>query len=91
MQKFPDFPPYYYLIGVLQHCPKAGLLFMQLWEKADDDLKLKVKKNEIIPTFQISPTRFRNDLGLLVREGLLQIDDHPTYYKISLESWEDDE
>lgn len=85
------YPPYNYLKEVLTNCPKAGLLYLQLWEYADDSWELIVPKKNIRDKFLMSPTRLRNDLMNLVREGFVSVHETKKDYKFELVGWNDEE
>lgn len=85
------FPPYIYLKAVLQHCPKAGLLYMQLWDLADEERSFILKRSEIQSTFLTTQCKFKNDLSLLAREALLHIHETSSTFKIELVGWDDDD
>lgn len=85
------YPPYFYLKEVLTNCPKAGLLYMTLWEHCDENLKFKVKKLHVKEIFLCSLTRVKNDLLLLLREGLVSFTENNSSMEFELTGWEDDE
>lgn len=85
------YPPYQYLKSVLTNCYKAGLLYLQLWELADENLHVKLKKNDIRDRLLTSPTRVRNDISMLVREGLISVYETSDVYKIELVGWDNDD
>ena len=85
------YPPYQYLKSVLCNCPKAGYLYLQFWDMADDDLYVRIKKCDLRPVLLTTPTRFRNDLSLLVREGLVSVYEDGKGFKIQLVGWDDDD
>ena len=89
MQKFPELPPYHYLKTVLEHCPKAGAIYIELWNKADENCFIKVKKKTVREDFLISLSKFRHDVLLLVKEGLASVDETPEYMKIELTAWDE--
>lgn len=64
---------------------------MQLWEMADDNLHVKIRKDEIRRELLTSPTRFRNDLSMLAREGLISLSETAVGYIIELVGWDDDD
>lgn len=85
------YPPYQYLKSVLTNCYKAGLLYMQLWELADSNLRVIVKKDDIRTNLLTSPTRFRNDISMLLREGLISAHETSSQYCIELVGWDDED
>lgn len=72
-----DFPPYLLLMQVLLHCPKAGSTYMQLWSSRGKDNRVRVYKEDCRQSLFISLVKFRNDLLLLMREGLIAVDEGP--------------
>lgn len=79
-----DYPPYPYLYQVALYCPKAVLSYMQLWEKRDKNTcKTTVIKSELKNQYLITQTKFKNDLLLLMREGLISI--RETDYSIEVD------
>jgi len=64
---------------------------MQLWQHADDNLKLKIRKDNIRNLFLCTPTKLKNDSMTLMREGLLGMDETPHYLHFELTGWEDDD
>ena len=85
------YPPYQYLKSVLTNCYKAGLLYMQLWEIADSNLRVTIKKDDIRSRLLTSPTHFRNDLSMLVREGLISAHETAAQWCVELVGWEDED
>ena len=77
-------PPYPYLKQVADHCPKCVSLYMELWNKRDSKDKVAVYKKDIKTYFLTSPTRFKNELLMIVREGLASIDESPNMLVIEL-------
>ena len=64
---------------------------MQLWDDCDENLFFNVKKCDLRGTLLTTPTRFRNDLSLLVREGLVSVYEDARGYKLQLVGWDDDD
>lgn len=90
--KNPDnYPPYQYLKQVLTSCPSAGLTYMQLWQHVDDNLRLKIKKNNIRNLFLCTPTKLKNDAMVLMREALVDMTETEHYLHFELTGWEDDD
>lgn len=80
-------PPYDYLVQVLDHCPKAGSTYLALWKIEESNL-VKIKKTDIRNTFKVTVARFRHDILLLSREGVVVIDETPKYIQIFLKNIE---
>lgn len=91
MQEEHNYPPYFYLKAVLTNCPKAGLLYLTLWDHCDDNLKFKVKKSHTKDVFLCSLTRVKNDLLLLIREGLVSFTENMDSMTFEMTGWDDDD
>ncbi len=89
---FNDFryPPYLYLTQVAEHCPKALSTYLSLWRERASNNKITVYKEEIRLQFLTSLAKFRHDLFLLVKEGLVSIDETPKSINIELVSWDEE-
>lgn len=85
-----DYPPYPFLQQVLDHCPKSGYLYLNLWKNRDKDNKIQILKKDIQNEYLISPIKFRNDLLHLCREALVSIDETPNSIYIELTDWEEE-
>jgi len=79
-----EYPPYPYLFQILEHCPKSGLVYMQLWKLRDKNSRVVVDKKDIRTEFLMTGIKFRNDLLSLVREGLCNVDESPQKIYIEL-------
>lgn len=77
-------PPYLYLYQLAEHCPRAIASYMQLWRDKDESNRLTIYKKDIPTVFLKSPLKLRNDLMLLVKEGLASIDENPLTLTIEL-------
>jgi len=77
-------PPYYYLLQVAEHCPKAVFTYMQLWKSRDAKNCAQVYKEDVKNTFLVSLAKFRNDLFLLMKEGLVSIEESPLSLKVEM-------
>ena len=71
----PNLPPYAYLMQVLNHNPQSASTYVELWRHKDDDSKVVVTQDEIRNRFLNTPTKFRNNLMYLVKEGLVSVDE----------------
>ena len=81
-----DLPPYAYLKQVIDHHPLAAGTYVELWRHKDKNHRVIVAKNQIRNQFLIAPTKFRNDLYQLVKEGLVNVDEK--WDKDQKEWWE---
>ncbi len=77
MHSLFEYPPYMLLMQVLTHCPKAGSTYMHLWSSRDKKNKVCLRKEDCRESFFITLSKFRHDLLLLVREGLISVDETP--------------
>ncbi len=82
-QSLHDSPPYLYLEQVAINCPRSVWTYMQVWKKMDTMNRLHVDKKDVPVEFLKSTVRFKNDILLLVREGLISM--HETFNMIHLE------
>lgn len=82
------YPPYLYLLQVAEHCPKAVMTYMLLWEGIKKDNKISVYKSDVRNEYLISLSKFRHDLLLLLREGLININETPKSLEIELVGWD---
>lgn len=87
---YEDFPPYLYLENVLEHCPKAGFTYLQIWKKRNHENKFSIEKSKVREAFLMSLAKFRHDLLLLVKEGLINIDENKENIAIEMVSWDTD-
>lgn len=87
---FAEYPPIAYLLQVLEHCPKAGATYLQLWQQRDKDSRVSIKRADVRITFLTSLAKFRHDILLLVKEQLVSVHETPTMIKIELVDWHDD-
>jgi hypothetical protein len=85
-----DGPPSMYLEQVLDHCPKAGSTYMKLWRMKDFDNCLTVAKSEIPSLFLIKKQKFQDDLLLLAKEQLINVDTSPNMISIEMVGWDID-
>lgn len=69
-----ELPPYAYLMQVLNHSSKSAATYIEIWRHKDKQNKIKVAKNDIRDRFLIPAAKFRNDLLVLVKEGLVSVD-----------------
>lgn len=83
------YPPYYYLAQVAEHCPIAVSTYMLLWRERDQKNKVVIDKNTIRIDHLITLARFRNHLLLLLKEGLISIDETPNRLHVELVDWDE--
>lgn len=84
MQKYEDFPPIKNFMRVLKVCPRSALLYVQLWKKRNQWLKLEILKRDIRPYFLISPTLFINLLCPLMSLALVFVEENEDNFHITL-------
>lgn len=70
-------PPFHYMLQVTEHCPKAAFTYMNLWKNRDKKNKAQVYKEDVRNEFLVSLAKFRHDLFLLMKEGLVSVDETP--------------
>ena len=87
---FRDTPPRMYLDNVATHCPKAIATYLALWDRKDKKNKIVIPKDELRIEFLTSVAKFRHDVLLLVKEGLLNLEETPKSLHIELVGYEDD-
>lgn len=90
-----DLPPYAYLMQVLNHTPKVAASYVEIWRHKDKHDRLIVCKTEIRNKFLMTAAKFKNDCLVLVREGLINLeqrgdDDFYTLH-IDVVGWGEDE
>ena|SRR6266480_4738990 len=83
------FPPWDYLFQVLDHCPKAGRMYMLLWNTCKEDYSLRIDKISARMDFLSSTAKLRHDLLLLVKEGLISINETPYFIDVELVTWDE--
>lgn len=66
------FPPYTLLTKVLDHCPKAGSIYLKLFRDRQDTDVVFYEKSSITDECGISWKSFKSDLRLLRREGVIK-------------------
>ena len=82
MSVYEDFPPIKLFEKTLKHCPQASFLYKELWRFSDDKWSFSVQKSDIIDLFGLTPTKLKNLMLLLKKEGLLQFKLNKKSYKI---------
>lgn len=92
MNKFnisPELPPYHYLLQIADHCPKACALYIRLWHDRDKHNTLSVNKSTVRDKYLTSLAKFRHDLFLLSKEGLVSFMENFEEVAIELVEWSD--
>ncbi len=81
--------PIPYLKFIFRVCPRAGELFCFLWEAQNENGQITVDKNDIPSTTLLHRHAFNSSLRMLVREGLISVEEGPTQITIELVGWND--
>lgn len=89
------YPPKPYLRLICDHCPRALSIYFDLWENMSDLNRVKVYVKNISLEYLTTPTKFRNQLSYLVKEGLISVhensdvhdDFQDRYYVIEIVGW----
>ena len=84
-------PPFFYLLQIAEHCPRALTCYLMLWRDMDRDFMIHVHKDDVRRKYLMSPTKFMNDLLLIRKEGLVSIDETPNMYHLELTGWDEEE
>jgi hypothetical protein len=84
-----SFPPFFQFHQVLQNCPKAGLTYLNLWQNKNKENCLYVTKTDIRNEYLSSLSKFRHDILLLVREGVISVNETPEKIYIDLLDWDE--
>lgn len=85
-----EIPPIDYIKLIAQHCPRALMTYISLWEHKDRHDCVAIRKKSVRQDFLLTPTRLRNELFLLVREGLISISENENFIKVELVGWNDE-
>lgn len=85
-----SYPPFAYLIQVLNHCPQAGSTYVQLWNMRDCNNRVDILIKDVRLEFLISLKKFKHDLLLLVKEGLISVNESQKSFVIELVDWQID-
>jgi len=83
-----DYPPYPYLEAIALHASKACSLYLALWKNRDKNNKVEVTKNDVSIAYLTTVHTFKHNLMLLIREGVVVIDEYETRFVIELMEWE---
>jgi hypothetical protein len=85
-----DLPPYPYLSLILNHCSRAASTYITLWRERDKNGIVKIRPFDIRSTFLITPTRFKNDLLVIAKEGLISVTENSKEMIIEVIGWDDE-
>lgn len=75
MSGYSTFPPFPKFKRVLQSCPRAALLFTELWEARSKTYTVKIKKTELPFRFPVTKTLMRNHLVSLSQAEVLTFEE----------------
>jgi hypothetical protein len=89
MNFISELPPYHFLITVLEHCPRAARTYVYLWQQQDSANNLHILKKSIKEKYLTTIAKFRHDLLMLVREGLISISEDREHLHIEVVDWDD--
>lgn len=87
-----DYPPYHFLKQVVNHCPKAASVYMDIWERRDEQNCFSTSYKVIGEEFLISKAAFRNAIRMLCKEGLLNFCEPEDQDRVTIElvDWNSD-
>ncbi len=91
IKRMYESPPYEYLVTAAEHCPRAVATYLSVWRQADRDRKLHICKKDVLSEYLKPLVKFRNDLMLLVKEGLISVEETPKSISIELVSWDEED
>jgi hypothetical protein len=78
-------PPARYFVRVLKSCPRAALLYIDLWKNVSILTgSLSIKKNEIRKEHLVSPTIYRNLLASLAYLNLISFIESDDKYQVEV-------
>jgi len=83
-------PPYLYLVQVLQHCPRSGVLYLELWKNKNKNNSLRIIKDTIRQDYLTTITKMRTDLLSLAREALISFEETSHTILVELVGWDDE-
>ncbi len=84
-------PPKMYLKLAAKHCPKSISVYMDLWDKKNENNIVSVAKEEVYSNFIISYTKFMNRARELSDEGLVTLLPIKDKIVIEVTDWLDEE
>ena len=82
-----EMPPKPFLMQVLNHCSKAALLYIHLWEKRDKDNRVIMTKEDVSHIMHHSA--FRDNLRKLNCEGLIDYSESLGGIWVEMVDWQD--
>lgn len=83
-------PPFFYLLQISEHCPRALCCYLILWRDMDKNQMVHIHKEDIRQKYLMSSTKFKNDLLLILKEGLVSIDETPNMFHIEMTGWDEE-
>jgi hypothetical protein len=83
-------PPYPYLCQVADHCPYAVSTYLMLWRDRGNYDSITYEKKNFHLMHSISVGKFKDHLGQLVKEGLVNVHEAPRFLTIDLVGWDID-
>ncbi len=83
------YPPYLYLTQVAEHCSRAVSTYMFIWKQLNENNRCKISKDDIRSEHMFSLCKFKNDLHLLVKEGLVSVEETPNWLIIDAVDWDE--
>lgn len=78
------FPPYDYLNQILEHCPRAGSIYLMLWKDKNDKNRVFYFKKDITDVHFIEWKRFKTDLVKLQKEKVLEFSFNSTQEEVTI-------
>jgi hypothetical protein len=84
MKDYSEFPPLKYFTRVLKNCPKAALLYIEIWRKKSKQMITVIQKKDIRKEYLMSPTMFRNLLAPLMFINLISFNENDEKYRIDI-------
>jgi hypothetical protein len=80
--------PYHYVLQIADHCPKAVALYLRMWHDKDRYNTLCIIKDFVREKYFTTLAKFRHDLFLLSKEGLVSYVENPDEVAIELVEWD---
>ena len=85
MKDYLNMPPARSFIRVLKSCPRAAVLYIDLWKQRSlITHTVRVKKRDIRKEYLISPTIYRNELASLAYLNLVSFVETDEEYQIDV-------
>ena len=92
MKDYSNMPPARNFLRVLKSCPKAALVYIDLWKKRSQiTYVVRVIKEDIRKEYLISPTIYRNQLSSLAYLNLISYQENDDEYQIDVSGSNTDE